>query len=63
MKQLKAKYCILQGEIEDLTMSAYKLALKAEKHKNFTYLVESNKKKREFARWKKTEMEELKVME
>ena len=38
MKQLKAKYCILQGEIEDLRVSAdaEKLAMKAEKHKNFT---------------------------
>ena len=25
-KQIKAKYCILQGEIEDLTISAVKLA-------------------------------------
>ena len=38
IKQLKAKYCILQGEIEDLRVSAdaEKLAMKAEKHKNFT---------------------------
>ena len=47
MKQIKAKYFILQGEIEDFTMSADKLALKAENHKNFTYLTESNKKKKE----------------
>ena len=31
IKQIKAKYHILQGEIEDLTISADKLALKAEK--------------------------------
>ena len=62
IKQIKAKYCILQGEIEDLTISADKLALKAEKHKNFTYLTESNEKKK-ICKAKKTEMEELKVME
>ena len=45
-KQIKAKYCILQGEIEDLTISAVKLALKAEKNKNCIYLMESNKKKK-----------------
>ena len=62
IKQIKAKYRILQGEIEDLTISADKLALKAEKHKNFTYLTESNAKKK-ICKAKKTEMEELKVME
>ena len=45
IKQTKAKYHILQGEIEDLTISADKQALKAEKHKNFNYLTELNKKK------------------
>ena len=44
IKQIKAKYRILQGETEDLTISADKLALTAEKHKNFTYLTKSNKK-------------------
>ena len=44
-KQITAKYCALQGEIKDLTISADKLALKAEKHKNFTYWVESDNKK------------------
>ena len=53
IKQIKAKYCILQGEIEDLTISADKLALKAEKHMNFTCLADSNKKKRKFARRKR----------
>ena len=62
IKQIKAKYHILQGEIEDLTISADKLALKAEKHKNFTYLTESSEKKK-ICKVKKTEMEELKVME
>ena len=62
IKQIKAKYVVLQGEIEDLTISADKLALKAEKHKNFTYLTESNAKKK-ICKAKKTEMEELKVME
>ena len=52
IKQIKAKYRILQGEIEDLTVSADKIALKAEKRKNFTYLTESNKK-RKFARRKR----------
>ena len=32
IKRIKAKYCIFQGEIEDFTISADKLALKAEKH-------------------------------
>ena len=41
-KQIKAKYHILQDEIEDLAISVDKLALKAEKYKNFTYLTESN---------------------
>ena len=38
IKQIKAKYCLLQREIEDLRVSAdaEKLAMKAEKHKNFT---------------------------
>ena len=45
MKQIKAKYHILQGEIEDLTISADKLAMKADEHNNFTYLTESSKKK------------------
>ena len=45
IKLIKAKYCAFQGEIEDLTISADKLALKAEKHKNFTYWVESANKK------------------
>ena len=40
IKQIKAKYHILQGETEDLTISADKLALKTEKHKNFSYLTE-----------------------
>ena len=40
IKQIKAKYYILQGETEDLTISADKLALKTEKHKNFSYLTE-----------------------
>ena len=48
----KAKYRIFQGEIDDLAISADKLALKAEKRKNFTYLMESNKK-RKFARQKR----------
>ena len=56
------KHLILQGEIEDLTISADKLALKAEKHKNFTYLMESNEEKKIW-KVKKTEMEELKVVE
>ena len=43
IKQIKAKHCALQGEIEDLTISANKLALKEEEHKNFTYWTESNK--------------------
>ena len=62
IKQIKAKYVVLQGEIEDLTISADKLALKAEKHKNFTYLTESNEKKK-ICKAKKTEMEELGVIE
>ena len=62
IKQIKTKYCILQDEIEDLTISADKLALKAEKHRSFTYLTESNQKKKIY-KAKKTEMEELKVME
>ena len=36
IKQIKAKYRILQGKTEDLTISADKLGLKAEKQKNFT---------------------------
>ena len=59
IKQIKAKYCILQGEIKDLTISADKLALKAEKHKNFTYLTESNEEKK-ICKAKKTEMEDEK---
>ena len=37
IKQIKAKYCLLQREIEDLRVraDAEKLAMKAEKHKNF----------------------------
>ena len=62
IKQIKAKYCVLQGEIEDLTISADKLALKAEKHKSFTYLMESNEEKKNL-KVKKAEMEELKVVE
>ena len=62
IKQIKAKYCILQGEIEGLTISADKLALKAEKHKNFTYMTESNEKNK-ICEAKKIEMAELKVME
>ena len=62
IKQIKAKYRILQGEIEDLTIIVDKLALKAEKHKNLTYLTESNEKKK-ICKAKKTEMEELIVME
>ena len=62
IKHIKAKYYILQGEIEDLTISADKLALKTEKHKKFTYLTESNKKK-ENLQGENTEMEELKVTE
>ena len=61
IKQIKAKYYTLQGEIEDFTISADKLALKAEKHKNFAYLTESNKK--ENLQGENTEMEELKVVE
>ena len=45
IKQIKAKYLILQGEIENLTVSADKLALKAEKWKNLAYLMELNEKK------------------
>ena len=44
INQIKVKYRILQGEIEDLTISADTVALKAEKHKNFTYLMESSEK-------------------
>ena len=62
IRQIKAKYRSLQGEIEDLTINADKLALKAEKHKNFNYLTESNENKK-ICKLKKTEMEELKVME
>ena len=62
IKQIKTKYRILQGEIEDLTIIADKLALKAEKHKNLTYLTESNEKKK-ICKAKRTEMEELIVME
>ena len=62
IKQIKAKYRILQGEIEVLTISADKLVLKAEKLKNFAYLTESNEKKKIY-KAKRTEMEELKVME
>ena len=50
------------GWDEDLTISADKLALKAEKHKKFTFLTESNIKKK-ICKVKKTEMEEVKVME
>ena len=52
IKQIKARYRILQGEIENLTISAAKLALQAEKHKIFTYLTKLNKK-RKFARQKR----------
>ena len=62
IKQIKAKYGFLEGEIEGLTIRADKLALKAEKHKNFTYVTESNEKNK-ICKTKKTEMEELKVME
>ena len=62
IKQIKTKYRILQGEIEDLTIIADKLALKAEKHKNLTYLTESNEKKK-ICKAKRTEMEELIVTE
>ena len=62
IKQVRAKYCILQGEIEDFTISANKLGLKAEKYKNFTNLTESNEQKK-ICKAKKTELEELKVME
>ena len=63
IKQIKAKYCALQGEIEDLTISADKLALKAEKHKNFTYWAESDKKICKTKKGSGTKMVELKVME
>ena len=46
IKQINAKYRIVQGEIEDLTNSIDKVALKAEKLKSFTYLKESNGKKK-----------------
>ena len=45
IKQIKAKYCILPGEIEDVTISADKLALEAENYKNFAYFTELNEKK------------------
>ena len=38
IKQIKARYGILQGEIDNLKISADKLALKVEKHKNFAYM-------------------------
>ena len=54
IKQIKSKYRILQVEIEHLTISADKLALKAEKHKNFSYPTESKgKKKKQIARVKR----------
>ena len=62
IKQIKANYHILQSEIEDIAISADKLALKAEKHKTFTYLTESNEKKK-ICKAKNTEMEELKLSE
>ena len=61
IKQIKAKYLILQGEIENLTVSADKLALKAEKWKNLAYLMELNEKKK-VCKVKRTEIEKLKVM-
>ena len=45
IKQIKAKYCILPGEIEDVTISADKLALEAENYKNIAYFTELNEKK------------------
>ena len=61
IKQIKAKYLIFQGEIENLTVSADKLALKAEKWKNLAYLMELNEKKK-VCKVKRTEIEKLKVM-
>ena len=62
IKQIKAKYHIHQSEIENLTISADTPAFKAEKHNNFTYLTKSNNNNKKF-KVKRTEMEELKVME
>ena len=61
IKQIKAKYLILPDEIENLTVSADKLALKAEKWKNLAYLMELNKK-RKISKEKRTEIEKLRVM-
>ena len=61
IKQIKAKYLILPDEIENVTVSADKLALKAEKWKNLAYLMELNKK-RKISKVKRTEIEKLRVM-
>ena len=57
IKQMKPKYYILQNKIEDLTISTDKLVLNS-----FTYLEESNEKKKIY-KAKKTEIEELKMIE
>ena len=62
IKAVRQKRRLLQAEIQDLTQEADKLAIKAEKKSDLTYLSQSNNKKR-LCKQKQKEVNELNEME